>query len=453
MRYILIDDSIGNLEQLLEAVSGTASSIEAIWANTGDLEGSRLLASQEKFRTQERAVEVYQAKSQAELAELIKTLTCDPIPSVLCSDSAIRSGTCDPIPSILCSDLTMSDTSIGITSFKSGEGWHDPENSVVLAIRGFSMCRGHLVCLHSGTGGSSTVAEKMGGPAAKIYDLVTNFETGGAEEIAAKISQITANFDKTPLEKFWANESAMYWFSSHHYVKHNYKKIDKMESYKQEINDVFCECMPADFPTIPQQWWTEDFHESLKGVMGADFCGTDTALDSSISRNKRLLLGGVVLIAALAYGFERKCFGQFENIWKNVENIWKRKDKEEDEKILNAITWRFLSDKEPSNTRRVALELWSFFRIVFASDKHEGNVKNIHVLEDGIDIKFSWKTKELFNEAKELIKESKSAEYLDPTSNDYSAKNALTSVIISLAFEPGRVLPSRRGIRIQAVND
>ena len=163
----------------------------------------------------------------------------------------------------------------------------------------------------------------MGGPAARVWGLGKNLLEATlihAKVLANEILRTIESADGTPFDRLWGQPRAMAWFKKNSAtVPHNYpnKWLDERKrEYEQEIAQVLKECVEDYYtptcPKIPEGWWNGCFHESLKGVSGATFCGTDPDDATGVKRDQELTFGGVVVIAAIAYAKARCSFDKFQ---------------------------------------------------------------------------------------------------------------------------------------------
>lgn len=427
MRFVLVDDNASALELLMERAAATAEHVTALWVNHGNINLTSLGAIRDKMTGVGKNVEVVQVRSAAELATKIKELAA-----------------CEHSPSVLCSDLNLDPIGQKVDGNKKCS-WKYEENAIRGATKVFAANSKNLACLYSSDANISATADSMGGPSARIFALSKNMEFtdgGGLERADALLSEIFDKLslcDQTPLEKLWEDTKVKAWFSGDRTVRHEW--LTASEDYKKRISAGLKSALPrhvADLD-LPASFWTESFHESLKGIAGGSFCGTRNA-----GGTKPLRLGGVSVVMVLAYCVERSDWRQFEDLWRRMSP--------------KTAERRFLSDSRPESTRLAVMALWWFFRKAFAKDKHDGRIVRLETNSDGVRVDFNWSTARLFEEAKSLVGStalpsraaiSVAEAYPVPR----NTAEALAWALAALSFEPGRLLACHSGITVQAVSE
>lgn len=349
------------------------------------------------------------------------------------------------------SDLNMN--KIGLHSVRNGS-WYDEHSGLRMFLSQASKS-GHAIFLHSGALKTRPLIGTLTANGVRAEALTACFEdeidpSDAAENVAA---EIVSRLRGTSLEKLWGDSyscvsasvepTATSWFSTQsepsdtNPVPHNWKQdFAQSKSYKNAI------CAGLGIPDLPEEIWTEAFHESLKGIAGKYFVGSD---GYDREKTTSLRLGSVFIIVLIAY----------HNVYGNIDQV---RDLFKCDKKLAMKPFTCVLDGYGPLDKRTAREmsialLFAFEACLKRESKHDdGHLTAIKHLEDGLALHFDWEPINLFNRAREAI--TTSPKPLDGSRLKRPAKSAeAIAVIVSvLAYHPGRVLPGRYTINIQVVS-
>lgn len=427
--YILIDDNSEALDLLAQQIGRDSRSelavsrLTLIWPNTAELVTTYLEVTKNDLQTQGLDVTLAQVRTVFDLAAKILEL------------ASVQG------PVILVSDVNMNAIELLTTGYQSQ--WLDSNSELSTSIAKFLSHPEHALILYSGSGNIGKVADSLGGQGSRVFPLRKHFDVeakvDAAIAVAQEIKETVAGLGGTRLERLWANRSTEKWFTEnpifHTWPNTSYHVTD---DYKTAVTQVL------NVGTIPDKWWKKSFHESLKGVVGAHFCGSGNKR-SGVIPDKPLRLGGVAIIALLALHEATKddetvslsavsCFESFFSMCS-----------------VNLAERPFLLGTDREEARRTSLALWWAFSRTF--DRSEGGeLTQIGALSDGFELTFSWDTSELFSTVSKMIhRQSNTAINGHPNRIFSNTSQAVAEVVAALMMHPGRFLEGNHSIRVQAV--
>ncbi len=364
--WILVDDDAQALGSLALAAHERAVVVKMVWVHTASELDKGLAAVADS-----RAIEVKQANTQQMLAEQID-----------CYNGAHNCS--------IVTDLNMD--RVALLATERGQGWYATENPVVKALQSFSDKRcGRFVFLHhSGAGNAERIAKQIDQNKGAIFALGTSFEEdktiAKGRHVAAEIQSKLKDLGLTPMERLWNNESTHVWFYRG-VVQHDFQSIDGLDSarYRETIRTAL------GIGNIPDAWFTPAFHESLKHVAGAYFCGSEAK--NGITPYKRLTLGAIVIIAMLAY------YEASEGDIPLAMRFW------ETATLSFAKESFVLKHNDKNMTRAVVVALyWAFYHLFTVEEKHSsGRLQELSGTENGLQLKFNWSTVALAKSAARIL--------------------------------------------------
>lgn len=424
MNFILVDDDAAALDILAQKTGERSSDLDLtnltlVWANRGQLT-SDLVNTANRLSVQGIEVVLLQVATVADFALQIDSVSA---------------------PTVLVSDLNM--RSIALLTTHDPNPWIDPNGVLKRSIEKYLSSQDNILMLHSSSGNIETVKKKLGPENPRLIALSHNLQqqqySEGASEV---IDEIVWRIGATRLEQLWSSPNTTDWFSNGN-VPHAWTKswMDTSKVPKDYIETIGKALAVGD---IPDSWWTESFHESLKGIVGAHFCGSGGA--NNVTPDRPLRLGGVAVIALLAHHQTCK---EGTSLFTDFFKKWH----------VDLAKRPFLLGFERDEARRSALTLWWLFSHCFSKEER-GSAVNVKVLEDGFEIVFDWDTRQLFSQGAQLLAESgndgsaaaqQSRDDGGAMVNPSNSSQALLAVLSALVVHPGRVLPGHYTIRIQAV--
>jgi len=433
MKIVLIDDNgkaLGLLAQELSrrAIDIDLTKIVAIWTEDTDIPAdltTLINESQKKVTT-----EIVGVITELELVSRL-TQEFDAQESV-----------------VYVSDLNME--KIGLRSVREGS-WCD-ETSELRTFLSTASENGHPIFLHSGSLNTDPIVRILTDGGVYVEKLYACFENAieiaiEAEKVA---TEIVSRLGGTSIEKLWdgthtqgtGESTSTLWFSAQgppsatYPVPHNW--IDEYasnETYKSAI------CSGLGISQVPAEIWTEAFHESLKGISGKYFVGSN---GNESDKKTSILLGSVLIIVMMAY------YNVHRNLTK-VKSLFML-DKSVAMRPFTSVIDKFgHADKKISRAMGVAL-LFAFEACLKSESKHDNKcLTEIKHLEDGLQLIFDWSPIKLFNIARETIERLPISSSTSLRRRPAKSAEAVSDMVSILAYHPGRVLAGKYTINIQAV--
>lgn len=353
-------------------------------------------------------------------------------------------------PIAFVSDLNME--KIGLKSVQNGS-WYDHSSGLRKFLSKANEL-GHAIFLHSGALNADSLVKNLNAEGVRAEKLTACFEnktdvSGEAKKVAA---EIVFRLGGTSLEKLWGNSyacvkpsvkpSATSWFSKQseptdaYPVPHHWNQtLVTNDTYKSAI------CAGLAIPELPQEIWTEAFHESLKGIAGKYFVGSN---EHDIDKRYSLLLGSVFVIAMLSYYNVHRNIDIFRHLFKFDKKLAMRPF---------AIAFDNYGPVDKSVARSMGIALLFAFEACFKKEsKHDnGHLKDIRHTKDGLQLILSWEPIKLYNLARTTAKMPPAPPDGVPQRRHAKSAEAIAGMVSTLAYHPGRVLPGNFTIDIQVV--